>query len=95
VAVKETIQSVDDRRLEHLLPAEFVRGTYAGRVVLVNDLGMIAYLGGVRALDMYGLGNNQPLRLRRDPEGFNAATLRRCDAATLRRCGGGSRRRER
>jgi hypothetical protein len=71
-----TIEAVDDRRLEHLLPAEFIQRFYAGRTVVANDLGAAAYFGGARILDMAGLGNNEPVRLRRRPEGYDTLALR-------------------
>ena len=77
MATIRTLQAIDDRRLEHLPPAEFVDRFYAGQTIMVNDLGATAWFDGrTRVLDLYGLGSNMPLRLRLAPSGYDADRLR-------------------
>jgi hypothetical protein len=72
-----TVMSVDDRRVQHLAPALFVAADYPSDAVIVNDLGAVAWFAPhSRPLDMFGLGNNEPLRLRFSPAGYDAAALR-------------------
>ncbi len=78
-----TVLAVNDRRLEHLAPALFVEANYPGRAVMVNDLGAMAWFAPrSTVLDIYGLGNNEPVRLRLSPEGYTRAALRDWAART-------------
>ncbi len=61
----DTILAIDDRRNEHLSVADFLRANYAGKLVVMNDVGLAAYQGGPRLLDIFGLADNAPVRLRR------------------------------
>lgn len=70
-----TFKAADDRRQEHLPPAKLIAAAYSGETVLVNDIGMMAYYSRARLLDLYGLGSNAPVALRRSPGGYDAATL--------------------
>lgn len=75
LATIRSVMAVNDRRLEHVLPATFVHGAYRGRAVIVNDVGAMSYYGGARALDIYGLGENEPVHMRRRPHRYDAASL--------------------
>jgi hypothetical protein len=76
-ATYKTTQSIDDRRLEHILPAHFVNSHYSGQTVMVNDLGAVTWFAPqTHILDIYGLGNNEPVRLRLMPGGYESAALR-------------------
>lgn len=68
-------KAMDDRRWEHVMPAEFVREHLAGQTVFVNDLGVVAWLGDARVIDFFGLGHNEPVRLRRSPGGYQYEQL--------------------
>jgi hypothetical protein len=50
---------------EHYEAARFVREWHAGETVLVNDLGAMAYFANARTLDIFGLCDIEPVRLRR------------------------------
>jgi len=45
--------------------ALFLREHYAGKAVVANDVGLITYLGGVRCVDLMGLGDREVARARR------------------------------
>ncbi len=75
IATADTVRSVDDRRLEHLAPAEFIAQAFPGETILVNDLGAMAYFVPGKVIDLFGLGHNEPIRLRRAPPGFTRDTL--------------------
>ena len=84
-ATDSTIEAIDDRRREHLAPAHFVADTYAGKTIMVGDIGAISWFAPqTRALDLFGIGNNEPVRLRLSPTGYDAAAVsawaRRSDA---------------
>ena len=66
----KTPQAMTDRRWEHVMPSDFTRQYLNGKTVLVNDLGVLAYQGGVKVVDLFGLGNNKPLRMRRSAAGY-------------------------
>jgi hypothetical protein len=77
VATVFSVLSGSDRRLEHVGPAEFVHDYYPGGTVAVNDLGAMAYLAdSTRFLDIYGLGNNEPVRFRMRNGGYKQDSLR-------------------
>lgn len=71
-----TAAAAADRRSEHIAVADFLREHDAGQRVVVNDLGAAAYFSGAQTLDMFGLGSNEPVRLRRRPGGYDAAAVR-------------------
>lgn len=66
----KTPMAMDDRRWEHLMPAQFVRALPKDTVLMVNDLGVFAYDAHAKVIDMFGLGHNTPLLLRRQQGGF-------------------------
>jgi hypothetical protein len=62
-STRATVQAMDDRRLEHIAPAEFVARNYAAETIMVNDLGAVAWFAPrTRSLDIYGLGTNEPIK---------------------------------
>lgn len=69
--------SMNDRYLEHILPARFVREYYNRELLAVNDLGAVCFFTDARFLDIYGLGNVEPVQFRRQPDGYAAADLDR------------------
>ncbi|HEY0342023.1 MAG TPA: hypothetical protein VGC34_14550, partial [Steroidobacteraceae bacterium] len=72
-----SVMSANDRRLEHVDPAKFVHDYYPGDTVAVNDLGAMAFFSqGTRFLDIYGLGNNEPVRFRMRNGGYDQESLR-------------------
>jgi hypothetical protein len=85
MATESTVEAIDDRRREHLAPAHFVADNYAGKTIMVGDIGAISWFAPqTRALDLFGIGNNEPVRLRLSPTGYDAAAVsawaRRSDA---------------
>ena len=53
------LEAPDDRRQEHLAPAQFVQRFYPTATVLANDVGLLAWLNpGARVIDLYGLAHN-------------------------------------
>lgn len=62
--------------LEHLRAAEFVNRYYPAGPVVVNDIGTFSYFGDSRFLDMFGLGDIEPLKIRRSHHGqYTAADV--------------------
>jgi hypothetical protein len=59
------IDGIRNTYLEHHQAAEFVARYYPDRVVVVNDLGAVAYETETRILDLVGLGDVEPLRIMR------------------------------
>lgn len=68
--MKKTPMAMHDRYLEHLQPARFVQAYYPRAAVVANDIGALAYFTDCRVLDLYGLGDMEPLRLRFGPSGY-------------------------
>ncbi len=82
-ATFRTTQAIDDRRVEHLSTAHFVDSYYSDQIVMVNDLGAMAWFAPrTRILDIYGLGHNEAVRLRLMPGGYDSAALRDWAAQT-------------
>lgn len=71
----KTPMAMDDRRWEHLMPAEFVKQLPKGTTIAVNDLGVFAFDGHARVIDVFGLGHNTPLRLRRSGTGYTHESI--------------------
>ncbi len=88
----KTPMAMEDRRWEHIMPSNFAHQYLQGRTVLVNDLGVLAYRGSFKVVDLFGLGNNEPLRMRRSPQGYGAQQLSQLshevhgDAAIVQLC---------
>jgi hypothetical protein len=70
LACKFTKMAMHDRYLEHIQPARFLHEYYPTSTVVVNDIGAVAYFTDCRLLDMYGLGNMEPVRYRRNKSGY-------------------------
>ena len=90
LATVQSVRAVNDRRLEHLLPAAFVHLAYQNRVVMANDVGALSYYSGARVLDIFGLGNNRArapwdaaARLRRGQPGGTGRTSQNVAIAIL------------
>ncbi|MEE3622743.1 hypothetical protein UCD39_01905 [Nitrospirillum sp. BR 11752] len=61
-----------DRRWEHVEPAAFVARFYGTSPVIVNDIGVMAWLAPqARVLDLAGLANNDIARQRLSPSGLS------------------------
>ncbi len=70
MAWRDTQMAMHDRYLEHIQPARFLNAYYQGATVVVNDIGAIAYYTDCHVLDMYGLGNMEPVRFRLGKSGY-------------------------
>lgn len=51
---------------EHYRAAQFVREAFPGETVLANDMGAMAFFAHTRVLDIFGLCDIEPVRLRRE-----------------------------
>lgn len=65
----DTPEATHERYLEHVIPALFLKEFYLGDTIAINDIGAISFYSDVRILDMYGLGNIEPLSYSK--EGFD------------------------
>lgn len=74
-AIHRTVAAAHDREWEHFGPTEAL-ADFRGEPLLVNDVGVISYYGTGRPLDIYGLADNETLRLKREgrlgPAGLRA-----------------------
>jgi hypothetical protein len=60
----------------HVKPAEFLQRYYPQSTIVVNDLGAVTYFTEARILDMFGLGDIEPIRIRRQKGGdYTAADI--------------------
>jgi len=75
-ALKQTPEAMNDRYLEHVLVAQFVRDHYNDSVIVVNDIGAVAWYTDARMLDMFGLASREPVAFRRRPGGYTAQDVR-------------------
>lgn len=64
-----TIQAARDNLLEHYRAADFVNRYYPAGPVVVNDIGALSYFSDARFLDMFGLGDVEPVIIRRANRG--------------------------
>jgi hypothetical protein len=63
-ATQLAMTAPDDRRWEHIGPAEFVQNFYHDRTIVANDIGVVSWLNPqTRLLDVGGLANNEMARL--------------------------------
>jgi hypothetical protein len=62
-AMAKVMKAPIDRVWEHFAPVRILNANYAGDAVIINDIGASAYYGKTIPVDMYGLGNNERLRL--------------------------------
>ncbi len=65
----------EDRANEHRPLARFVATYFDRDTIVINDLGMMAFYSHARLLDLFGLGSDEPLRLRVQPGGYTARKL--------------------
>jgi hypothetical protein len=66
------VMAMRDRHLGHYQAAAFLREHYRDATVVVNDVGAVSYFADSRLLDMYGLGNMQPLKYRTGQSGYDS-----------------------
>jgi len=64
------MMAMHDRYYEHIQPALFLREHYPASTVVVDDIGAVAYYTDCRLLDMYGLGDMEPVRYRMSESGY-------------------------
>ena len=68
-AVKSLIEiphATHERYMEHVLPGIFLKDYPCNSPVVVNDIGAISFYSDAKILDMYGLGNIEPVIFRKD-----------------------------
>lgn len=68
-------QAMNDRYIEHVIPARFIERFYGDDVVMVNDIGAPCFYSDAKILDIYGLGTKEPLEFRREPNGYDKDDL--------------------
>ena len=61
--------------LEHVGTACFIRAACPRGPVAVNDIGAVCFFADAEILDLYGLGNVEPLRFRSEPRARERADL--------------------
>jgi hypothetical protein len=66
---EQEITASRENYLEHLRAADFVNRYYPSGPVVVNDIGAVSYFGDALFLDMFGLGDVEPLKIRRVNQG--------------------------
>lgn len=69
-ALTYTTMAMSDRFLEHVQPARFLSMYYPKAKVVINDIGIAAYFTDCRLIDIYGLGNMEPVRYRASKTGY-------------------------
>ena len=62
---RDTQTAPVDRLYEHFAAADFIAEFYPHRTVAVNDLGIMAWFSHATVLDVFGLGSNEPIAMRR------------------------------
>ncbi|HWI17509.1 MAG TPA: hypothetical protein VNT81_07170 [Vicinamibacterales bacterium] len=67
------ITAARENFLEHVRAADFVNRYYPAGPVVVNDIGALSYFGDALFLDMFGLGDVEPLKIRRANHGAYTA----------------------
>ncbi|MFM8532273.1 MAG: hypothetical protein ACKOEC_01555 [Acidimicrobiia bacterium] len=70
---QQEIAASRENFLEHMRAADFVNRYYPAGPVVVNDIGTFSYFGDSLFLDMFGLGDVEPLRIRRANHGAYSA----------------------
>jgi len=70
-----TQKAMHDRYLEHIQPSRFLKEYFPDATVVVNDIGAVAYFTDCHLLDMYGLGNIEPMRFRKSESGYTKAQV--------------------
>jgi hypothetical protein len=74
-AYVESTQAMNDRYLEHIMTARFIKQFYEDDIVMVNDIGAVCFYTEGRILDIYGLGSLEPAKFRREPGGYRPDDL--------------------
>ncbi len=62
---RDTQTAPTDRLYQHLAAADFIATFYPHRTVAVNDLGIMAWFSHAIVLDVFGLGSNEPIAMRK------------------------------
>lgn len=75
-ALQQTTMAMNDRYLEHIPTARFVREYYNDSVIVVNDIGAVAWYTDARLLDLFGLGSKEPVAFRSQEGGYTAVDVR-------------------
>ncbi len=65
ISAAREVESASLTYREHYQAARFVRDRRPGETVMVNDAGAMAYFSGANMLDIFGLCNVEPVKLRR------------------------------
>ena len=83
-ALFSTSRAPQDRVWEHFGPLEVVESA-GWPAVLANDVGVLAYYGSGRTIDIYGLADNRVLRLKREDQldSFALARLAKAEHARV------------
>jgi hypothetical protein len=76
VVSRQETRSATSTYLEHVRAAHFLQRHYPASTVVVNDLGTVTYFTDARILDMFGLGDIEPISIRRRQGGeYTAADI--------------------
>ena len=70
-SLRNTPQATNERFLEHIQPARFIKRYYNNSVVAINDIGAVAYFTDARIFDVYGLGSIKPYIFRKQDAGYS------------------------
>lgn len=68
-------QAMNDRYIEHVIPARLIERFYGNEVVMVNDIGAPCFFSDAKILDIYGLGALEPVEFRHEPDGYGKEDL--------------------
>jgi hypothetical protein len=74
VLSRQETGSATSTYFEHVKAAHFVQRHYPASTVVVNDLGTVTYFTDARILDMFGLGDIEPIWIRRQHGGEYTAS---------------------
>jgi hypothetical protein len=55
--IKYTARAMNERAVEHLPVAKFIRTFYNADTIILGDIGMVTYLTEAKVLDVFGLAN--------------------------------------
>lgn len=71
----QEVAAAGNTHLEHYMAAQFVQQYFPDQTVVINDLGAVSYFTDARILDMFGLGDMEPLTIRRRTGGYTKADV--------------------
>jgi hypothetical protein len=74
-SIRHTVLAAGDRVWEHFGPADAL-AKLGDETILVNDIGVVSYYNAGEPIDVYGLANNDSLRLKREGK-FDSDGVRR------------------